>query len=208
MVSYPLNFPSDLCLNQIRVIPMNAVARSMSKFSFVEQIYNFRGEAWGIEGTLPLLKRDDAEAFVSFAMKLKGRYGTFLFQLPETIASPRGSWGGTPVVDGAGQTGNELDIKGLTPNVNNIIRQGDYINLGTAGNTKLHKILDNANSDSSGETTVTIWPSLRISPGDGDTVVYQNVKVHLRLDGDIPFDVDVRKRYLLSFKAMEALDGS
>ena len=208
MVSYPVNFPDSLCVNNIKVTPMNAVSRSMSKFTFVDKVFNFRGEAWGIEGSLPLLKREDAEKFVSLTLKLKGRYGTFLFPLPQTIASPRGSWGGTPVVDGGSQTGNTLTIRGLPINTTNVVREGDFINIGTGDNLRLYKVLDDASSDGSGETTLNIWPSLRSSPADGSAIVYQNVKVLLRMDDDVPHQVDVTKRYILQFKAMEALNGS
>lgn len=209
MVSYPVTFPNTLTVNSLKITPKNAVARSISKFTFVEQIYNFSGEAWKIEGSLPLMPlREVAEEYISFVLKLKGRYGTFLFQLPDNVAAPSGTWAGTPVVDGAGQTGNELDIKGLTPSTTSIIKRGDFFNLGTGSSTRLYKVLDNANSDGAGKATVTIWPSLRASPADEATIVFEDVKLLLRLDEDIPTDIDENKHYRISFSATEALNGS
>lgn len=205
MFSYPLDFPTSLTVNSLRITPMNAVARSMSKFSFSEQVYDFGGEAWGIEGSMPLMEKSTADAYMSFILKLKGRRGTFLFPLPTTISSASGAWGGTPLVDGGSQTGNTLDIKGLPINTTGVAKDGDYINLGTGSNTRLYRVLEDADSDGSGNATITIWPALRTSPADNDAVIYQNVKVLLRLNDDVPIDIDVNKHYFIAFKAMEAL---
>lgn len=208
MVSYPLDFPTELTVNQLRITSRNAVARSMSSFSYAEQVYDFSGEAWHFSGSMPLMNRDSAEAYVCFFTKLKGRRGTFLFPLPSPVATPRGSWGGTPLVNGAGQTGNTLNIDGLPANTVNVVRQGDFINLGTGSSTRLYKVLDNADSNASGEATLTIWPSLRSSPGDNAAVTYQNVKVLLRSENDIPMNFDISRFYSMSFDALEALNGT
>lgn len=205
MVTYPIDFPSDVTVNQLKITPLNSVARSMSKFSYAEKVYDFGGEAWQIEGSLPLMDRDVAEKYVSFLFKLKGRKGTFLFPLPSNIFGARGSWGGTPVVDGGSQTGNTLNIRGLPTGITNVIREGDLINLGTAGSTRLYRVLDNVNSDGSGEASLTIWPSLRTSPTDGDSITYQNPKLLLRLDDNTSYNIDTARKYFASFKAMESL---
>jgi hypothetical protein len=208
MVSYPIDFPSAITVSSLRITPRNAVSRNMSKFSFVEQVYDFGGEMWSVEGTLPLMNRDTAESYMSFVFKLKGRFGTFLFPLPTSISQARGAWGGTPQVDGGGQTGDTLDVKGLPNSVTGVVKAGDYINLGSGANTKLHKVLDDADSNGSGEATLNIWPSLRVSPNDSDSVIYQNVKLLCRMTDDIPIDIDVNKYYFIAFNALEALDGS
>ena len=208
MVSYPIDFPTTLTVSSLRITPLNAIARNMSNFTYAEQVYNFRGEAWSIEGTLPLMNRDTAEAYNSMIFKLKGRFGTFLFPLPTSISQARGSWGGTPQVDGNGQTGDSLDIKNLPTSVTGVIKNGDYINLGSGDSTRLYRIQDDADSDGSGKATVNIWPSLRSSPTDGDSVAYQNVKLLCRLTDNTPIDIDVNRHYFISLSAMEALNGS
>lgn len=208
MVSYPIDFPNDISVNQLSLTPLNAISRSASKFTYVEKVYNFQGQAWRVSGSLPLMARATAEEYMSFVFKLKGRFGTFNFPLPSSISESRGSWGGTVLVDGGSQTGDTLNIKGLTPSTTNIIRKGDYFNLGSGSSLRLYKVLDDVSSDGSGNATLTIWPNLRSSPNDNDPLVNENVEVLLRLEDNVTTDIDVNKHYLISFSAMEALDGS
>lgn len=209
MVSYPIDFPTQLTVNSMRLFPRNAVSRSESPFSYAEQVYDWQGEVWDIEGTLPLIAtRDMSETYQTFVIKLKGRRGTFLFPLPSHIGTARGTWAGTPVVNGASQTGDTLDIKGLTAGVTGIIKAGDYFNLGSGANLRLYKILDDADSNGSGLTTVNIWPSLRSSPADEAEVTFTDVKILLRMKEEIPIDIDENKHYFINFSAREALNGS
>lgn len=202
-ISYPLSFPSALTVSSISIAPRNAVERSESPFTFEEQIYDLGGEMITISGTMPLMTREQAEAYVSFLFKLKGRRGTFLFPIPNS--TPRGVATGTPLVDGAGQTGNSLNIKGMTVSTTNIFKAGDWLNLGTGSSTRLHKILDDANSDGAGKVTVNIWPSLRSSPADGAAITITNCKALLRLANDEGYSIDTNKMYFMQFSAMEAL---
>ena len=70
----PIDFPSTISVNGLRVTPRNAVARSESPFSFAEQVYDWGGEMWSIEGSLPPMARDTAAEYRSFILKLKGVY--------------------------------------------------------------------------------------------------------------------------------------
>lgn len=205
MTNYPINFPSGLTVNNLQIKMLNSVAVVRSKFAYNRKAHNFTGEMWEMSGTLPLMNRDTAEAYLAFIAKLKGKYGSFLFPLPTSISSARGSWGGTPVVDGGSQTGDTLDIRGLPNNITGVARQGDYINLGTGATTRMHKVLDDANSNGSGETTINIWPSLRTSPNDGDAVAYENIKANMCLKDDVPIDIDVNRLYFIALEMEEDL---
>ena len=55
---------------------------------------------------------------------------------------------------------------GATANVNNYLRAGDYISF----NNELHMVVVDANSDASGNVTLSIAPPIRKTPAD-DTVV-------------------------------------
>lgn len=206
MITYPINFPETICaLDGLQIVPRNAVSSSESPFTFERQTYEFPGEMWTIQGSLRLMQREDAEAYVSFMIKLKGQRGTFLFPLPPPLNTPRGVATGTPLVDGGSQTGNTLNIKGMTAGITGIFRQGDFIQIGTGGSTRLYKILDDANSDGSGDVTVTIWPALRTSPADETPVVVSGCKGLFRLTQDTGVNISVDKFHALSFAAVEAL---
>lgn len=205
-ITYPINFPTGVYLNAFSCLPRNAVSRTESPFSFVEQVYDFGGEGWEVQATLPLMTREVAEEYLCFILKLKGRKGTFLLPVPES--TPRGAWTGTPLVKGAGQTGNSLLIDGLALSTTGICKAGDWINLGSSGTTRLHKVLEDANSNGAGEATLTIWPSLRSSPADNAAVTVTNCKGLFRLKEDTPFSLDVNKHYLIEFSAFEAISGA
>lgn len=203
-ITYPITFPtSELTVNGLRVRPRSAVARTESQFSFQDDVTDWGGQMWEIAGSLPLMTRAQAAAYVTFMLKLNGKKGTFLFPIPD--ATPRGVATGTPLVKGGGQTGNSLIIDGFTNGVTGILKAGDWFNLGSGSSTRLHMVLDDVNSNGSGEVTVDIWPSLRESPSDNAAVTLTNCKLLSRLKSDVGYDIDINKHYLLEFEAWEVV---
>lgn len=204
-ITYPLTFPDDITLNEIQVTLRNSSAKNTSPFSLEEQVYDFGGEVWEISGSLPPMDRVLAEKYNSFILSLRGQVGTFLMPIAGA-KTPLGAWSGTPLVNGNSQTGDELDIKGLTPSQTDIIKAGDFISLGTGTNTRLHKVVANADSDGSGNATVTIVPRLRTSPTDGDTVTINSAMGVFRLTGQTAqYSANPSSLYSLSFECREAL---
>ena len=79
----------------------------------------------------------------------------------------RGLYGGTPLVDGASQTGSTLNIKGCTINITNWIRAGDYFSVVVNGEHELKICTADANSDGTGLITgLAFEPRLRASPAN------------------------------------------
>jgi len=99
---------------------------------------------------------------------------------------PLGTASGTPVVDGAGQEGEVLLVRGFDPDQAVALMVGDYIQLGTAGASRLHMVLLDAPSDNLGKAALTIFPKLRESPGDGATVIAQGARGVFRLERNDP----------------------
>lgn len=207
-ITYPLALPSVKGIANIRMMARNVTAMSRSPFALSAQIHRWSGQAWEADISLPPMQRADAEAWLTFLLKLKGRYGTFLLSDPNG-ATPRGSAAtapGTPRVAGAGQTGGSLDIDGLPTSATNYLLAGDYIQLGTGSSTRLYKVLNNVSSDGSGAATLDIWPDLRVTPGDNDTVVVSNAKGLFRLsNSDQDWTIDDTSTYGITFGAMEAI---
>jgi len=154
------------------------------------------------------MKRDDAEIWIAFFMKLYGVYGSFLLGDPNA-ATPQGSAAtaaGTPVVNGASQTGNELTIDGLPASATGYLKAGDYIQLGSGSTASLHKVLDDVDTNSSGEATLTIWPDLRSSPADDAAVVVSNAKGVFRLTTSATdWQINNAGFYSMAFGASEVL---
>lgn len=203
-IVYPVNFPTN-CIKSVNIRARNVVAVSASPFTGQQQVYKHQGQWWEMEVTLPPMKRADAEAMAAFLLKMNGQYGTFL--LGDTAnPSPRGIGSGTPLVKGAGQTGDSLLTDGWTPSITGILKAGDWIQLGSASSTRLHKVLDDVNSDSGGNATLTIWPSLRSSPSDNAAITVQNTKGRWRLaSNSVDYTIDVGQIYGFTFACVEAL---
>lgn len=203
-IVYPLTFPTD-CIRSVTIRSRNVVATSISPFTGQQQVYRHQGQWWEMEVTMPAMKRADAEAVAAFLIKLSGQYGTFLLGDIANTA-PRGVGTGTPLVQGASQTGDTLVTDGWTPSTTGILKAGDWIQLGSASSTRLHKVLDDVNSDGSGNATLTIWPNLRSSPSDNAAITINNTKGIWRLASNAQdYTIDIGKVYGMTFACMEAL---
>lgn len=207
-ITYPLSIPTNVGIENINLRAVNAVAYSMSPFTFVGQAQAFPGQMWQADITLPPMKRQDAEEWVSFLVALRGQLGTFLLGDPNCKA-PRGSASiipGTPAVKGASQTGNTLDIDGLPLSQSGYLLAGDYLQLGSGENSRLYKVLSTVDTDGSGEATVDIWPDLRSSPEDNDLVTLTDTVGRFRLSSnETSWTIGESSSYGISFGAVEAL---
>lgn len=83
----------------------------------------------------------------------------------------RGAYGGSPLVDGANQTGNSLAVKGCSNTITNWIRAGDYFSVVVNGEHELKICTADASSDGSGDiAALTFQPRLRAAPADGAVI--------------------------------------
>jgi hypothetical protein len=74
----------------------------------------------------------------AFLNAQRGQYDTFTARCPSGI-SPRGSWGGTPLVNGAAAAGvASVAIDGLTPSVAGTGKRGDWIKFN--GHSKVYQL--------------------------------------------------------------------
>ena len=178
---------------------------SMSPFTYKQQIFSHQGQRWEADVTLPPMKRSDAEQWVAWLVSLKGLRGTFLMGDP-VGCPPRSSAGGTPLVNGASQTGDTLNIDGCTASQTPWIKAGDYIQLGSASSASLHKVLADANSDGSGEVVLDIWPNINVAQADNATIVTSNAKGVWRLaNNESNWSINEIAVYGLTFGCTQAI---
>lgn len=204
-ISYPLALPTTTGVAKIRLIANDIVGISQSPFTAAQQVYRYTGQFWEADITLPPMTRAEAEYWISFLLKLNGPYGTFLLGDP-VGGTARGVATGTPVVNGGSQTGNELVTDGWTTSTTGILKAGDYIQLGSGATARLYKVLDDVNSDGSGNATLTLWPDLRSAPADNATITVSSPKSVFRLaTASAQWDVNEASIYGLTFGAREAL---
>ena len=207
-ITYPLTLPTVSGIRSITLRTINSIGVSRSPFTYKEQVFDYGGQSWEADISLPPMDRAEAEEWVSFIVKLKGQSGTFLLGDPSG-ATPRGSASsapGTPVVNGASQLGGELSIGGLPTSATGYLLAGDYIQLGNGSGSRLHKVLSDVDTDGSGNATLDIYPDIRVSPADASSVVVSNAKGVFRLSAnEISWSINEITIFGVTFGAREAI---
>lgn len=176
-----VSLPASSCFATVTFSLTHVVAITPSPFTLEEQSFKWPGEKWLVSVSLPPIKDPAIAAeWKAFGLKLKGRYGYFLMGDPLGKV-PRGVATGTPKVDGVAQTGEELDTKGWTANIQGIMKTGDYFQLGIGDNSRLYMLLEDVNSDASGKAKFVFSPALRSPPQDEQAIIIDNPQGVFRL---------------------------
>ncbi|MGH6719588.1 MAG: hypothetical protein ACREER_09750 [Alphaproteobacteria bacterium] len=203
-IAYPLTMPATPGLRAARFGIVARVTVYESTFTGATQVTERPGAAWQAEYQLPPMLRASAAAWVAFLTALRGRRGTFKGFDPDA-KTPRGVATGTPLVNGAGQTGNALVTDGWTPTVTNILRAGDYISLALP-TQRLYQVVEDASSDGSGNATLSIEPALRESPNNNAALTTTNPFTLFRLtSNEVMWNTDEMSVFGVRFQAAEAL---
>jgi hypothetical protein len=182
----------------------DSVAVTTSPFSLLSSYYTWPGgDLWTAQVTLPPMKRINADAWICFLAELRGKANCFLLGDPEKQA-PRGTALGTPVVTGTNLAGSQtLNTAGWTHSSAGVLVTGDYIGLSSSsGATRLHVVLENVSSNSSGDATINIWPSLRETPS-GFLTLINPVGMFKLADNSRQYSADIGGIVSLSFKCAE-----
>jgi hypothetical protein len=168
------------------------------------------GNLWMLDVTLPPLHETDpdAEEWATFVMKLGGMAGRFYAGDPYNI-TPRGSAGvtpGTPLVNGADQSGKALAIDGAPVSAVDYLKLGDYFAYDTpTGRRKMHKMTASATTNVSGQTTLAFTPAIEERPADNAPILLSPATTIMMLvddnQGEVVYDEPF---YRISFSAQEA----
>lgn len=179
-ISFPLALPTITGIAGGTLRMRSVVGVSQSPFSGAQQVQEYQ-EWWEGEITLPPLNTTEKQdIWLSFFASLRGQSGTFLFGDP-LKSTTRGVGTGTPLVNGASQTGKALITDGWTVSTTGILKAGDYFQIGTGTTTRLYRNLQDVNSDGSGNATFDIFPRLRESPADNAAITVASCKGTFRL---------------------------
>ncbi len=192
-ISYPLSLPTNIGMASIELRAKNTVAVSSSPFTYKQTVYAYDGQMWEADVTLPPMNRDDAESWIAFLMSLKGRYGTFLLNDP-SATSVRGTATSATIPGSAGDSSVTVTMTGT-------LKAGDYIQLGTASDATLHKVL----VDQSGDGTLEIWPKLRKARSSVSADLTSASGVFRLASNETAWSVNDASFYGISFGATEVV---
>lgn len=204
-IAFPLSLPSVGGISGVTITMVDVVGVGESPFTLSQETFEHAGKRFEAAVQVGRMARAEAEQWVAFLATLRGRRGTFLMGDP-IGAVPRGVATGTPLVKGAAQTGDTLLTDGWTISTTGILKTGDWIQLGTGSSSRLHKVLQDANSDGSGNATLELWPGPRTAPADNEAIVVSGAKGLWRLAGNSrSYDIGAAMTIGLGFNCVEAL---
>lgn len=151
-----LEWPEDVCPSSLTWRPESNTKTFRSPFNGSSQTVRFPGTRWVCSLTLNNLSDDKSRRIDTLIADLDGEYGQVKIH----------DWGrsgrvplGSPVVNGANQTGNQLQSSGWTPS-KNVLQKGDYITV----NNELKMVTADVTSSASGIAIIYFAPMLRNSP--------------------------------------------
>mgnify|MGYP001819991860 FL=1 len=122
------------------------------------------GEHLVLTLTYNSLKTADRALLIGFIAKMNGMQHRVT--LPFHAVDNQGAFGGTPIVNGASQTGNTLTVSGGSLSTTGWIKAGDVFSVN--GEMKIATL--DANTDGAGAITLTFSPRLRASPPNSDPI--------------------------------------
>ena len=184
-------FPSKPAPKQVNLKTNDSAFVQRSPFTgSVGQVFSWPGaDFWSCEATLPQLVASNAAVWSGFLAECRGMLNVFPFGPVNYTA--QGTPKGAPSVSGVNNAmATVLNTKGWATNAYRLLLPGDYIQIGatptiaTAGQPgvcRLHRVVEQVNSDANGNATITVWPSLRESPTDGEVIVLNAPKGLFRM---------------------------
>ena len=199
----------DGSLGAVTLSLTRAISRSSSPFTFETQSFQWPGEQWKLDFSMPpFVDRRIASRWIAFQAKLKGSLNYFLLGDP-SAKKPQGVATGTPLIAAGNQVGNVLQTKGWTPSTAGILLAGDYIQYGTGINARLHMVVDDADSDALGNANLRIEPNIRFpAPALNAPIVVENARGVFRLaDNVTSWDATPGPLYTIAFSAVEVISA-
>ena len=142
----------------------NFTAVHQSPFNGVISTQDRDGEHWSVRMMYDGIEGDRRAELLAFLYKLNGAQHRFTVQ--DFGYSRRGLVGGTPLVNGAAQTGKNLVIDGASFNITNWLREGDQISIGN----NLHSVDADVDTDGAGNATIIVSPRIFVAPANNAAV--------------------------------------
>ncbi len=162
-----LSFPAQVPNETLFRIESTAT-RFVNPFTGGVKVSDFGAQFIVIDVIMRSLRGANKREVEAFLAELVS--GQHRFTMTDRGANNAGSYGGTPLINGADQAGPSATIDGASTGVSTWAAAGDRVGIG--GHIKL--ITADASSDGSGNVSLSFRPALHSSPADNSAVVTSN----------------------------------
>ena len=160
------------------------------------------GNRYRVAMTLPIRSGEDARRVVSRLLAAKSEGMKVEYPLQGVYQGTPGSF----VVDGAGQSGNTILLRGGTPHY--AAKEGFWLTIHDGDATTqgyLHNVKAQSIADGSGGMELIVTPNLRIPFADGAHVEFAKPTIEGLVDGDVSWSLAIGELVdSLSFVVEEA----
>jgi hypothetical protein len=170
-------------------------ARFESPLNRSMQTSELPGARWNAVFGWQNLSDADARIMKAWLNSLSGMAGRF-YLYDATHPTPSGTAAGTPIVNGASQSGRTLVTDGWTANQSSLLLPGDYIGV----NGQLLVITAAAASNALGQATLSIEPPLRTSPADNAAITVTRPTCTMMLTDDQQDRFDFQQKGFVNLK--------
>jgi len=150
------------------------------------------------------MSRSEFAPILAFIMKQRSQMESFQY-VPPTIDDPLGVATGIISVNGNVSAGvNSVEIDGMANSTNGQLKAGDYFRF--TGQTKVYMVIEDVNSNGSGQGTLNFEPPLRDNVSDNAVLIYSNVDFTVGLTGDIQeFNISTENYFQYEVDLIEVL---
>lgn len=164
------------------------------------QRLNRTGNRYGVAFEMPRLENaDQGRVFVN--RLVRGQRAGARMEYPLLDFNPGNP--GAFVVNGAGQAGTQLSLRGGTPGYQ--FKEGQPFNVLIGGSYYLDFIAGDVTANGSGAATITLSQMLRAEPADGDALLITQPVVEGWVVGDqLAWELALNRSVGLSFEIHEA----
>lgn len=199
MITYPLSLPTVSGFTEFTWAPISNIAHQVSEFSYHSKVYEWDGQRRQFSARLGNMNQAEFSLWQAFFGKLNGVRGTFLLQDP-VAAVHRGEYdhdtGYTPRVKGGSQNGAVMETDGWPEGVDGLLVAGDWISI----NNRLYQLLEDADSDTNGEASLTVWPHVRTDVADNAIISVGEFafgEFRLMAFPQVTYDVEHRVKFIV-----------
>ena len=179
----------------------NNTAYTLSGKRSVKQ---FAAQYFSFSVQMPPMKQSDFQQYYAFLVKQKGSFEDFTFEYPlDNLGADKSE---TDILaNGVQAIGDStIAMDGFSVSTDDVLKGGDLIKF--SGHNKVYMVTGDANSNASGQATVSIEPPLQVALADNEAVTVNKPSFTVALvQDDVLYSTDAAGFFTLSFDVREVL---